>query len=64
MVERLIEMHGNIEIKRCSYTIKMYGGGPSHKPFFINKGADEGYVIGATKKAIAIQVLGEENISD
>ena len=64
MVERLIETHGNTEIKRCGYTIRMYGGGPSHEPFFIGKGADGGYVIGATKKAIAIQALGEENVSD
>jgi len=35
----------------------MYGGKSSHKPFFIDKGADKGYVIGATKKAIAIQAL-------
>jgi len=64
MLERLIETHGNTEIKRCSYTIKMYGGGPSHKPFFIRKGADGGYIIGATKKAVAIQALGEENVLD
>ena len=42
----------------------MYGGGPSHEPFFIDKGADGGYVIGATKKAIAIQALGKENVLD
>ena len=35
----------------------MYGEGPSHEPFFIGKGADRGYVIGATKKAVAIQTL-------
>ena len=64
IVERLIETYGNTEIKRCSYTIKMYGEGPSHEPFFIGKGADGEYVIGATKKAIAIQALGKENISD
>jgi len=64
IVERLIETHGNTEIKRCSYTIKMYRGGPSHEPFFIGKGADGGYVIGATKKAVTIQALGEENVSD
>jgi len=64
MVDRLIETHGNTEIKRCRYTIRMYGGGPSHEPFFIGKGADGGYVIGATKKAIAIQALGEENVLD
>jgi len=64
MVERLIKTHGNTEIKRCGYTIRMYGGGPSHEPFFIDKGADGGYVIGATKKAVAIQALGKENILD
>jgi len=64
MVERLIETHGNTEIKRCGYTIKMYGGGPLHEPFFIGKGADGGYVIGATKKAIAIQALDKESMSD
>jgi len=64
IVERLIGTHGNTEIKRCGYTIRMYGGGPSHEPFFIGKGTDRGYVIGATKKAITIQALGEENISD
>jgi len=64
MVERLIETHGNTEIKRYGYTIKMYGGGPSHEPFFIGKGADRGYVIGATKKAVAIQALGEESVLD
>ena len=64
MVERLIETHGNTEIKRCGYTIRMYGGGLSHELFFISKGANGGYVIGATKKAVAIQALGEENISD
>ena len=64
MVERLIETHGNTEIKRCGYMIKMYGGGLSHEPFFIGKRADGGYVIGATKKAVVIQALGEENISD
>ena len=42
----------------------MYKGGPSHEPFFIGKGADGGHVIGATKKAVAIQALGEENVSD
>ena len=64
MVDRLIETHGNTEIKRCGYTIRIYGGGPLHEPFFIGKGADGGYVIGATKKTIAIQALGEENILD
>jgi len=64
MVERLIETYGNTEIKRYSYTIRMYGGGPSHKLFFIGKGADRGYIIGATKKAVTIQALGKENVSD
>jgi len=64
MVERLIETHGNTEIKRYGYIIRMYGGGPSHEPFFIGKGADGGYVIRATTKAVTIQALGEENISD
>jgi len=64
MVERLIETHGNTEIKRCGYTIQMYRGGPLHEPFFIGKEADGEYIIGATKKAVAIQALGEENISD
>jgi len=64
IVERLIKTHGNTEIKRCSYTIRMYGGGPLHEPFFIGKGADRGYIIRATKKAIAIQTLGEENVLD
>jgi len=64
MVERLIEMYSNTEIKRCGYTIKMYRGGLLHEPFFIGKGTDGEYVIGATKKAVAIQALGEENISD
>jgi len=42
----------------------MYGEGPSYEPFFIGKGANGGYVIGATKKAVAIQALGKENVSD
>ena len=54
MVERLIETHRNTEIKRCSYTVRMYRGRPSHEPFFISKGADREYIIGATKKAVAI----------
>jgi len=64
MVERLIKTYGNTEIKRCGYTIRMYGGGPLHEPFFIGKGADRGYVIGATRKAVAIQALGEKNVLD
>jgi len=62
MVERLIKTYGNTEIKKYGYTIRMYEGGPSHEPFFIGKEADEGYVIGATKKAVAIQALGKENV--
>jgi len=64
MVDRLIKTYGNTEIKRCGYTIRIYGGGPSHKPFFIGRGVDRGYVIGVTKKAVAIQALGEENVLD
>jgi len=46
MVERLIKTHGNTEIKRCGYTIRMYGGGPSHEPFFIGKvSATDGYLL-------------------
>jgi len=64
MVERLIKTHGNTEIKRCGYTVRMYRGGPLHKLFFIGKGADEGYIIGTTKKAVTIQALGKENLSE
>ena len=60
----MIETHRNTEIKRCRYTIRMYRGGPLHEPFFIGKGADRGYIIGATKKAIAIQALGKKNVLD
>ena len=42
----------------------MYRGGPLYKPFFIGKGADEGYIIGTTKKAVTIQALDKENLSE
>ena len=64
MVERLIETHSNTEIKRYGYTIRMCGRGLLHQPFFIGKGADEGYVIRATKKTVAIQVLDKKNVLD
>ena len=60
----MIETHRNTEIKRYRYTIRIYEGELLHEPFLIGKGADRGYVIGATKKAVAIQALGEENVLD
>jgi len=54
IVERLIKTYSNIEVKRYSYIVKRYEGGPLHKLFFICKAASGEYVIGATKKAIVV----------
>ena len=55
----MVDNKNNTDTAQNGYSIKMYQGGPPHKPFFIvinNRGQ---VIIGPNKKTVAMYVVGE-----
>jgi len=48
-----------METSRNGITIKMFQGGPLHKPFFIAIDNRDQVIIGPNKKTVAMYVVGE-----
>ena len=54
-----VETKHNTNTSRNGYQIKMFQGGPPHKPYFIAIGNMEQIIIGPSKKIVATHVVGE-----
>ena len=54
-----VETKHNTNTSRNGYQIKMFQGGPPHKPYFIAIGNMEQIIIGLSKKIVATHVVGE-----
>ena len=54
-----VETKYNTNTSRNRYQIKMFQGGPPHKPYFIAIDNIEQIIIGPSKKIVATHVIGE-----
>jgi len=59
VVTALVDNKNNMETSRNGYTIKMFQGGPLHKPFFIAIDNWDQVIIGPNKKTVTMYVVGE-----
>ena len=55
----LVDTWHNTKMTRNGYPIKMYQGGPPHKPFFIAIDCRGQIIIGPNKKVVATHISGE-----
>ena len=55
----LVDTKNNMETSRNGYPIRMFQGGPPHKPFFIAVDNREQVIISPNKKTVAMYVVGE-----
>ena len=55
----LVDKKNNMETARNRYPIRMFQGGPPHKPFFIAIDNWGQVIIGPNKKTVAMYVVGE-----
>jgi len=54
-----VDNKNNTETSRNGITIKMFQGGPPHKPFFIAIDNRDQVIISPNKKTVAMYVVGE-----
>ena len=59
VVMALVNNKNNTETSRNGYPIKMFQGGPLHKPFFIAIDNLGQVIIGPNKKTVVMYVVGE-----
>ena len=55
----LVDNQYNTKMAQNGYSIKMYQGGPLHKPFFIAIDCQGQVIIGPNKKTVAMHISGE-----
>jgi len=55
----LVDNKNNMETSRNRCPIRMFQGGPPHKPFFIAVDNRDRVIIGPNKKTVVMYVVGE-----
>ena len=59
-----LEKKYNVDIMRKGFPIKMYVGGPPHKPYFITLTLQGQIIVGPTKKLVTLYVVGDLALLD